>query len=252
MTTSVSLSLPHTKSWVSSVSRHSAITVAVLMLHIGFIYALYSGLLMRPTELVVPTVLMAELIEPPKPNIELSQLVPLPRQPLTSQAAARQQPPEKKVTAKTPAVVAPLPVAINDPTPAINAPAGSVAPQPVSAPTAAAAPAAVAAPATSAPAATAALGTLQLPLSDADYLQNPKPGYPAISRRLNEQGTTVMRVYIGTDGLPQHAEIAKSSGYARLDTAAAATVMRWRYVPGKRGGVAEAMSVTVPIIWTLE
>jgi protein TonB len=83
-------------------------------------------------------------------------------------------------------------------------------------------------------------------------LQNPKPAYPPISRRLNEQGRTTVRVLIGADGLPQRAEIAKSSGFSRLDDAALATVMRWRYVPGRRNGVAEAMWFNVPINWVLE
>ena len=91
-----------------------------------------------------------------------------------------------------------------------------------------------------------------MPSSDADYLQNPKPAYPSISRRLNEQGKSTVRVLIGADGQPQRAEIAKSSGFSRLDDAAMATVMRWRYVPGKRGGVAEAMWFNVPINWILE
>ena len=73
-----------------------------------------------------------------------------------------------------------------------------------------------------------------------------------MSRRMNEQGKTTVRVLIGADGQPQRAEIAESSGFGRLDDAALATVMRWRFVPGKRGGVAEAMWSTVPIIWVLE
>ncbi len=249
-------SLLRVNSWMSGTSRHAAIAVSVLVIHIAFIYVLYSGLLMRTTEPVVPTFLMAELIELPNPKIELSQPAPPPGQSLPRQAPARQPLPEKTVIAKAPAVVAPLPAAISDPMPAANAPAGSVVPQSAPAPMAAAAavaaPAGVTTAAPTAPAGAVASASVQLPLSDADYLQNPKPGYPPISRRMNEQGTTLMRVYIAADGLPQRAEIAKSSGYARLDTAAAATVMRWRYVPGKRGGVAEAMSVTVPIVWTLE
>lgn len=93
---------------------------------------------------------------------------------------------------------------------------------------------------------------MQLPSSDADYLQNPKPPYPAMSRRLGEQGKTSVRVLIGPDGQPQRAEVAQSSGFDRLDQAAVATAMRWRYVPGKRGGVPEAMWFSVPINWVLD
>jgi protein TonB len=93
---------------------------------------------------------------------------------------------------------------------------------------------------------------VELPSSDADYLQNPKPSYPAMSKRLGEQGKVVVRVLIGVDGTAQKAEIRQSSGFDRLDQAALATAQRWRYVPGKRGGVAEAMWFNVPINFVLE
>ena len=93
---------------------------------------------------------------------------------------------------------------------------------------------------------------VDLPSSNADYLQNPKPPYPPISKRLGEQGKVVVRVLIGVDGLPQKAELKQSSGFDRLDRVAMETVMKWRYVPGKRGGVAEAMWFNVPINFVLE
>jgi periplasmic protein TonB len=224
-------SAAYPRSPVPTISRNATVVLSVVMLHVGFIYALYSGLLMRAVELVVPVVVLSQFIEPPKPKE-----APLPPPPQPAKV--------KPVITKAPKVAAPLPMAITDPTPAPNAPTGSVAPQP--------APAPIAAPVATAPAAPPAPPAVQLPSSDADYLQNPKPAYPAISRRMNEQGRTTVRVLIGTDGLPQRAEIGKSSGFARLDDAAMATVMRWRFVPGKRGGVSEAMWFNVPIHWVLE
>ena len=103
--------------------------------------------------------------------------------------------------------------------------------------------------ATSAP---AAASRVELPSSDADYLQNPRPLYPPLSKRLGEQGQVVYSVLIGTDGLPVSARLVKSSGFDRLDQAAMSAVMRWRYSPGKRNGVATAMSFNVPIHWVLE
>ena len=58
---------------------------------------------------------------------------------------------------------------------------------------------------------------IALPSTQADYLNNPKPAYPALSRRLGEQGRAVVRVLIGADGLPQKAELHSSSGFERLD-----------------------------------
>ena len=93
---------------------------------------------------------------------------------------------------------------------------------------------------------------VQLPSSTADYLNNPAPAYPPLSRRLGEQGRVVVRVLIGTDGTASQAEIRSSSGFERLDQAALQTVLKWRYVPGKRAGVPEAMWFNVPINFVLE
>lgn len=91
-----------------------------------------------------------------------------------------------------------------------------------------------------------------MPSSDALYLHNPKPNYPPISRRLNEQGRVVLQVFIGVDGIAQKATVQKSSGFERLDQAALATVLAWRYVPGRRAGVAQSMWLDVAINFVLE
>lgn len=91
-----------------------------------------------------------------------------------------------------------------------------------------------------------------MPSSDAAYLNNPKPPYPAISKRMGEQGKVVLRVLIGADGLPQKVEISQSSGFDRLDRQAQEAVMRWRFVPGKRNGIPEAMWSLVPVNFVLE
>lgn len=91
-----------------------------------------------------------------------------------------------------------------------------------------------------------------MPSSDAAYLNNPKPAYPNMSRRLGEQGRVMLRVYVGTDGLPKEAQIHKSSGYERLDHAAETAVMRWRFSPGTRNGAVEPMWVIIPINFVME
>jgi len=103
-----------------------------------------------------------------------------------------------------------------------------------------------------APAPAPARAKVELPSSSADYLQNPEPAYPPVSQRLGEQGKVVLRVLIGVDGIAQDAQIKQSSGYSRLDKAALETVRKWRYVPGKRGGVPEAMWFDVPVNYVLE
>lgn len=99
---------------------------------------------------------------------------------------------------------------------------------------------------------TQAAPAFSLPSSEAQGLNNPKPSYPKLSRRLNEQGQVLIRVYVATDGNAQQAEIKNSSGYDRLDQEALRTVMRWRFVPGQRLGVPEAMWLNVPVNFVLE
>jgi protein TonB len=98
---------------------------------------------------------------------------------------------------------------------------------------------------------TAAPPKVELPSSTADYLSNPKPLYPPLSVRLKEQGVVVVNTYIDADGTARKVEIDQSSGFDRLDRAALAAALSWRYVPGKRAGVAQAMWVKVPIPFVL-
>ncbi|GAB2580412.1 hypothetical protein GCM10027034_09260 [Ramlibacter solisilvae] len=211
-------------------SRNALIAVGVLLFHVAAIWAFHSGLLRRMVEVVMPVEVFAEMITPPAPKTEPPP--PLPQPKVT---------PEKQPVAKrTPAPqAAPQPLAITDPTPAPNAPTGTLMSQPP-APSLSSAPAAPAAPA------------VQLPSTEADYLQNPKATYPPMSRRMGEQGMVLVRVLVGADGQPQKAELKRTSGYERLDKSALEYVMKCRYVPGKVGGVAQAMWYDAPVNYVLD
>ena len=124
----------------------------------------------------------------------------------------------------------------------------ATAPAPVSAVVQASVAAVVAIPAT--PALTPA--AVELPSTEADYWHNPKPAYPSLSRRLGEQGKVLVRVFIDASGQPQQAEVKQSSGFERLDQTALNTVLKWRYLPGKRNGTPEAMWLQVPLEFRLE
>lgn len=87
---------------------------------------------------------------------------------------------------------------------------------------------------------------------DADYLDNPRPPYPPLSRRSGEQGKVVLRVHVEANGLPSMVEVHTTSGFERLDKVAAATVKRWRFTPGRQGSTPVATRVDVPITFTLE
>lgn len=221
--------------------RNVAIASGVVVLHVAVLWAMQSGLLRRAVEIVVPVAVLSDIL-PPEPKVE----PPAPAAP--PQPVKAPEAPRKVAPRPAPRPPPPQPVAPPDPVPAPSAPIGVTTPQPPAPPVAAP----VAPPAPPAPPALPAPAQVELPSTSADYLQNPKPPYPPISKRLGEQGKVVVRVLIGTDGTAQRAEVAESSGFDRLDQAALATVLRWRYVPGKRGGVPEAMWFRVPINFVLE
>ncbi|MDP2029821.1 MAG: energy transducer TonB [Thiobacillus sp.] len=86
----------------------------------------------------------------------------------------------------------------------------------------------------------------------ADYLNNPKPPYPALSKRLGEEGTVRLSILVNADGSVARLELVRSSGYPRLDQSAMKTVQSsWKFEPARQGGKPVADWVTVPIQFTL-
>ena len=78
------------------------------------------------------------------------------------------------------------------------------------------------------------------------------PAYPPASKRAFEQGTVVLRVLVDASGTPQRVEVAKSSGHARLDTAARESVLRATFRPVMRDGAAVPAWGLVPIAFRLD
>lgn len=220
---------------VPGISRNLVIASSVVVFHVAALWALQSGLLRRAVEIIVPAEILSEIIEPPKPKVVPPPAPPVPvKQPIVKRTEPVLPPP-------------PQPVAIADPTPAPNAPTGVTTPQPPPPP--------ITQPVAAAPAPPApppAPPKIELPSSEAEYLQNPKPVYPSISRRMGEQGKVLVRVLIGVDGAPQRAELKKSSGFDRLDKSAMEYVMKCRYVAGKVAGVPQAMWYDAPVNFVLE
>ncbi len=82
---------------------------------------------------------------------------------------------------------------------------------------------------------------------DADYLHNPAPPYPALAKRMGEEGTVRLRVKVTPEGTAEAVELKASSGSPRLDQAAVDTVRRWRFVPARQGEKTISAWVVVPI-----
>lgn len=90
------------------------------------------------------------------------------------------------------------------------------------------------------------------PVFDAAYLRNPAPLYPLMSRKRGERGRVLLRVRVNPEGAAEEVLLGDSSGFARLDEAAAAAVRQWRFVPAREGERPVAAWVLVPIEFSME
>lgn len=87
---------------------------------------------------------------------------------------------------------------------------------------------------------------------DADYLQNPAPAYPPLSRKLREEGKALLLVQVSARGEAESVQIKQGSGFFRLDEAAVNAVRKWRFIPARRGTESVASSVVVPVVFRLD
>lgn len=79
-------------------------------------------------------------------------------------------------------------------------------------------------------------------------ISNLKPEYPALSRRLNEQGTVILKVLVTENGNAGLVEVITSSNYPLLDESAKNAVLRWHFNPATVNGnpISEFYSLTIP------
>ncbi|MEQ9852329.1 energy transducer TonB [Pectobacterium aroidearum] len=89
------------------------------------------------------------------------------------------------------------------------------------------------------------------PLANADYLHNPAPSYPDVAISRGYEGTVLLNVQVRADGKVQTIRIHQSSGYPSLDEAARDTVLRWSFVPARRGNLPVSGWVVVPVDFSL-
>lgn len=87
--------------------------------------------------------------------------------------------------------------------------------------------------------------------ADAEYLDNPRPEYPALARQRQQEGLVTLRVEVDASGKPQQVSVISSSRYSLLDAAAVDAVSQWRFSPARRGSEAVADTVRVPVRFSL-
>lgn len=90
------------------------------------------------------------------------------------------------------------------------------------------------------------------PRFNADYLDNPSPRYPPLSRRKGEEGRVMLRVFVEPNGLPSQIQLQRSSGFPSLDQSAQETVRQWKFIPARQGGQPQGAWVIVPIQFNLK
>lgn len=86
----------------------------------------------------------------------------------------------------------------------------------------------------------------------ADYLNNPRPPYPMVARRMGYQGKVVLNVEVLSDGRAGQVLLQHGSGHEILDNAALQTVKTWRFLPARRLGQPVTQWFLVPIKFSLE
>jgi protein TonB len=240
--------------------RPSALAVAIA-LHLALIALVLSGALEHPrTEVEPPAVLVQLLTPPPKPEPPPPE-PPKPKPPKPEPPKPEPPKPEPpkpeppKPEPPKPEPPKPEPVKPEPPKPAPRAePVKTEArpepvkidtpPPPVAAPPA---PAPVAPPAPPAPPAPKTTARTEVSISASYAAANRKPEYPKMSLRLGEQGTVVLTVMVKSDGSASEVEVKSSSGFARLDRAAADAVKTWHFNPATVDGKAVDKSYEVPI-----
>ncbi|TCP08413.1 outer membrane transport energization protein TonB [Crenobacter luteus] len=84
------------------------------------------------------------------------------------------------------------------------------------------------------------------------YLNNPRPAYPPLSLELGEEGKVLMRVLVSAAGRAESVEVAKSSGFPRLDRAARTAVQEWRFTPARRGDEPISFTYTFAVDFSIK
>ncbi len=93
---------------------------------------------------------------------------------------------------------------------------------------------------------------IEPPKFEADYLHNPEPEYPSMSRRRGEQGRLTLKVVVNVHGDPESVQLEKSSGFELLDKSAINAVRSWKFVPAKKNSQTVNGTVIVPVRFSLD
>ena len=207
----------------------------VLMIHGALLYAAISYKLIPPPEEAVT--LFVDLINPPPPK-KLEPPPELPKPPpqkvkLDKPHPVEQPKPAPVLVAEAPVTSAAEPVAPPPPPEPVKE-VPPAPPQEVEAPPKPAVP---------------IMMSSELSLACPDRTA---PNYPAISRRLREQGQVKLRVELDETGKITSSRVVESSGHKRLDEAGLEAVKNWHCNAATRNGKAVRAVALQPFDFILE
>ncbi|MBK7062878.1 MAG: energy transducer TonB [Rubrivivax sp.] len=216
-------------------AERGALVAAIVALHVAGLWGLMQvSAVQDAVRQMAP--LVVEFIVPPKPETPPPPPPPPPRRLQPVKAAV----PPPVLTTAPPPDPAPTPFAVppqeQAPLPALTAPPAPPAPP---APIVPAAPPAPPVP-------------RLLPSSNIAYLVQPPIEMPLASRRMGEQGTVLLRVLVGMDGLPRQIGVQRSSGFKRLDEQAVSAMKRARFKPQTDQGQPIEWFVIAPLQYEIE
>jgi protein TonB len=197
--------------------RRGAAFIAVIILHIGIVWAFYTGLAGKLVQKIIPPVEIAqidkpkEVDKPPPPPPKLEEIKPFVPPPEFVDIQA----PQQETTAITQTT------AVNHPPPPVAAPAP--APKP---------------------------GT-PIRVDPKHPLKIGEDYYPDASKRANEEGRCIVLMTVAADGRISNESIQTSSGFPRLDEACLKGVHGQRMLPATEEGKPIEKTVSIPIVWKL-
>jgi len=85
-----------------------------------------------------------------------------------------------------------------------------------------------------------------------EIISRPPPHYPAEAVRQRHEGTVLIQLTIGIDGLPRDVAVVQSSGFAELDAAALASARQWRFRALRGDGRTTTATARVPVRFHLD
>jgi periplasmic protein TonB len=193
-----------------------AALIAVIILHIGIVWAFYTGLAGKLVQKIIPPVEIAQIDKPkdvdkpPPPPPKLEEVKPF-------------VPPPEFVDIQA----APVTNAITETTQVQRAPPPVAAPAPVQ------------------------HQRTQIAMDPKHPLKIGEEYYPDASKRAGEEGRCIVTITVAADGRITNAAIQTSSGFPRLDEACLKGVKDQRVKPATEDGKPVETTIGLPIVWKL-